>query len=108
MPNVLDVVEYTRMSSIDTMKNVSRHSLNTHFISSTNTTGALVRPKDMTTNLEWSYHVLNAAFGTYPLFLNMVITWLKIYLGEHGCFSKLVEKIFDTREWILVLHYSLV
>ena len=45
------IFKYIRMSSMNTITNVSRHSLNTRFINSMNTTGSLLRPKDITTNL---------------------------------------------------------
>ena len=44
------VLEYMRMSSMNTITNMSRHSLNTRFINSINIARALVRPNDITTN----------------------------------------------------------
>ena len=88
---------------------MSRHYLNTRFIYSMNIVEALVRQNDITTNLEWLYLVLNVFFHTPPFFnLNMVITWSKIYLGEHCHFFELIKQIFDMKEWIFILHRPLV
>src|SRR4051812_36067833 len=57
-------LEYMSMSSMNTMINLSKYSMNTLFIMVMKYAGALVRPKDITVYSYNPYLVVNAVLGT--------------------------------------------
>ena len=66
------LLEYTKISSLKTNTNRSKNGLNTLFIKSIKTAGALVNLKDTTKNSQWPYLVRNAVLDKSPL---LILSW---------------------------------
>lgn len=73
------------MSSMNTMTNVSKKSLNTRFIRSMNAAGAFVRPNDMTINSWCPYLEQKAVF---EISLSLILNWW--YPEQRSIFEKTV------------------